>query len=339
MRIGLSTSLRPPEDTLNKNRLRHVTAAAAIAGLALTATGCSVSSRAAEDYPTKPVTFLVPYAAGGPSDTTARAYSSCLEKLLGGTFVVENRDSGAGAVAMQKLASAKPDGHTVGLSTNGPLVLNPMSNELSYSQADFQAVGTMAEIPTLFAVPKGSPYKSLQDLFDAAKADPGQISIGVPGATSSLAIELKRLQKDTGIELAMVPTSGSAELITNLLGGHIDAGFVNDHVDVEAQVKDGAIVPLAAAGDVRSEAFPDVPTTDEAGYDVKTTSVYGLFGPKGLPQDVSEKLQNGVETCSQDKDVIAQIGDRFVPDSFLDAAATTQVFQDMRARYESLLAK
>lgn len=321
------------------NKTRLISTAAAVAGLSLTVTACSGASEASESYPAKPVTFVMPYAAGGPSDTTARAYGACLGELLDGTFVVENLDSGAGAVAMQKLAGAKPDGHTVGLSTNGPLVLNPMSNDLSYSQDDFQALGTMAEIPTLIAVPKNSPYKNLQDLFDAAKAKPGQISIGVPGATSSLAVELQHLKETTGIEFALVPTSGSAELITNLLGGHIDAGFVNDYVDVESQVKDGAIVPLAAAGDVRSEAFPDVPTTKEAGYDVKTTSVYGLFAPQGLPQEVAEKLESGIDTCSQDPDVIAQIGDRFVPDSFSDAAATQQVFEDMRTRYEPVLAK
>jgi tripartite-type tricarboxylate transporter receptor subunit TctC len=322
------------------NKTRVFSAAVAVAGLALSVTACSGASKASsESYPTKPITFVMPYAAGGPSDTTARAYGACLGKLLGGTFVVENLDSGAGAVAMQKLAGAKPDGYTVGLSTNGPLVLNPMSNDLAYSQDDFQALGTMAAIPTLFAVPKDSQYKSLEELFDAAKANPGKISIGVPGATSSLATELKRLQKESGIEFALVPTSGSAELITNLLGGHIDAGFVNDYVDVEAQVKDGAIVPLAAAGEARSEAFPDAPTAKEAGFDVKTTSVYGLFAPKGLPQPVAEKLESGVETCSKDAEVIKQIGDRFVPNSFSDAAATQQVFADMRTRYEPLLAK
>lgn len=324
------------------NKTRLISAAAAVAGLSLTMTACSGGSNASgasENYPTKPVTFVMPYAAGGPSDTTARAYGACLGKALGTTFVVENLDSGAGAVAMQKLAGAKPDGYTVGLSTNGPLVLNPMSNELPYSQDDFKALGTMAEIPTLFAVPKGSPYESLQDLFDAAKANPGQVSIGVPGATSSLAIELKRLQETTGIEFSMVPTSGSAELITNLLGGHIDAGFVNDYVDVEAQVKDGAVVPLAAAGEERSEAFPEMPTAKETGYDVKTTSVYGLFAPRDLPQEIADKLESGTEACSQDPEVISQIGDRFVPNSFADAAATEQVFTDMRARYESVLAK
>ncbi|TDL32288.1 tripartite tricarboxylate transporter substrate binding protein [Arthrobacter nitrophenolicus] len=322
------------------NKTRLFSTAVTVAGLSLALTACSGASKtSSESYPTKPVTFVMPYAAGGPSDTTARAYGACLGKLVGGTFVVENLDSGAGAVAMQKLAGAKPDGYTVGLSTNGPLVLNPMSNDLAYSQDDFQALGTMAAIPTLFAVPKDSPYKSLEDLFDAAKADPGKISIGVPGATSSLAIELKRLQQESGIEFAMVPTSGSAELITNLLGGHIDAAFVNDYVDVEAQVKDGAVVPLAAAGEERSEAFPDAPTAKEAGYDVKTTSVYGLFAPKGLPQNISDKLESGIETCSKDPEVISQIGDRFVPNSFSDAAATQQVFTDMRTRYESLLAK
>lgn len=322
------------------NKTRVFFAAVTVAGLSLSVTACSGASKASsESYPTKSITFVMPYAAGGPSDTTARAYGACLGKLLGGTFVVENLDSGAGAVAMQKLAGAKPDGYTVGLSTNGPMVLNPMSNDLAYSQDDFQALGTMAAIPTLFAVPKDSPYKSLQELFDAAKANPGKISIGVPGATSSLAIELKRLQKESGIEFALVPTSGSAELITNLLGGHIDAGFVNDYVDVEAQVEDGALIPLAAAGEARSEAFPDAPTAKEAGFDVKTTSVYGLFAPKGLPQPVSEKLEDGVETCSKDAEVIKQIGDRFVPNSFSDAGATQQVFADMRTRYEPLLAK
>ncbi|GAA1874920.1 tripartite tricarboxylate transporter substrate binding protein [Paeniglutamicibacter psychrophenolicus] len=323
-----------------KNRFQTAVASLGIAGMALSVAACSSPSAAStEEYPSQPVTFMMPYAAGGPSDTTARSYGACLGKQLGGTFVVENQESGAGAVAMQKVASAKPDGYTVGLSTNGPLVLNPMSNDLSYSRKDFRALGTMAEIPTLFAVSKNSEYHDIKSLFDAAKANPGTISIGVPGATSSLAIELKRLQQDTGIEFALVPTSGSTELITNLLGGHIDAGFINDHVDVESQVKAGAIVPLAAAGLVRSEAYPEVPTTIEAGYDVKTTSVYGLFAPKDLPDEIASKIETGVKTCLTDEDVIKQIGDRFVPNEFTDGAGTAKVFEDMESRYAPILSK
>lgn len=325
---------------MNKKRLQAIGAGLGITGLALSMAACTSSSAAStDDYPSQPVTFMMPYAAGGPSDTTARSFGTCLGEQLGGTFVVENQESGAGAVAMQKLAAAKPDGYTVGLSTNGPLVLNPMSNDLAYSRDDFRALGTMAEIPTLFAVSKNSEYKTIGELFDAAKASPGSVSIGVPGATSSLAIELKRLQQETGIEFALVPTSGSSELITNLLGGHIDAGFINDHVDVESQVKAGALVPLAAAGEERSEAYPDVPTTLESGYDVKTTSVYGLFAPKDLPDEIATKLESGVETCLSDDAVIKQIGDRFVPNTFTDGAGTAKVFEDMETRYAPILSK
>lgn len=322
---------------MKKPHLRVLTATFGITGLALVATGCASSSASGEDYPTKPVTFLMPYAAGGPSDTTARAYGACMSESLDGNFVVENKDSGAGAVAMQDLASATPDGYTVGLSTNGPLVLNPMSNELSYSMEDFRALGTMAEIPTMIAVPAGSPYTDAQALFDAAKEKPGEISIGVPGATSSLAIELQRLQEETGIEFAMVPTSGSAEIITNLLGGHIDAAFINDHVDVEAHVKAGKITPLAAANEERSEAYPEIPTAQEAGHDLVTTSVYGLFAPKDLPDEIAADIEGALETCNQDPKVIEQIGDRFVPDTFSTGEETAAVFQEMHTRYEPLL--
>jgi tripartite-type tricarboxylate transporter receptor subunit TctC len=331
-----------------RSTLKIKTTFPAVAGLAvlsLALAGCGGGAAAksgdkSADYPSKPVTFLMPYAAGGPSDVTSRTYASCLGESLGGTFVVENQPSGAGAVAMQELAAAKPDGYTLGLSTNGPMVLNPMVNSLPYTQADFTAVGTMAEIPTMFAVGAKSPYKDAQALLQAAKKNPGKISIGVPGATSSLAIELQRLKKDAGIEFAVVPTTGSAELITNLLGGHVNAVFINDHEDVAAQIKDGAIIPIAAASEERSKAYPDLPTLGEVGYPgVYTSSIYALFGPKNLPAEIVAILEKEVEKCSQDRKVIETIGERFVPDEFSNAAATTAVFTEMKQRYEPLLAK
>ncbi|MDJ0350768.1 tripartite tricarboxylate transporter substrate binding protein [Cryobacterium sp. PH29-G1] len=310
-------------------------------GVAVSLTGCGAAGTAeAVDagYPAKTVKFLMPYAAGGPSDVTSRAMAQCLSQGLGGTFVVENQSSGAGAVAMQQLASAKPDGYTVGLSTNGPMVLNPMFNELPYSMDDFTAIGTMAKIPTMFAVGKDSPFKDAESLFQAAQENPGTISMGVPGATSSLAIELKKLQQDFDIEFAVVPTSGSAELITNLLGGHIDAVFINDHKDVAAHVKDGGFVPLAAASQERSKTYADLPTMEELGYEgFFTDSVYGLFGPKGLPDAIVATLESGIEACTQDQEVIDQIGERFVPDTFSNAEETAAVFADMQTRYEPLV--
>lgn len=328
---------------LKKRSAMHLKVSVGLVGLCLALTGCSGGAASAKedgaDYPKKPVRFLVPFAAGGPSSLTALAYASCLEGRLGQPVLVENKPGGSGAVAMQELAGAKPDGHTLGLGTNGPLIMNPIVNELGYSLADFTSVGVMAEMPTVFVVGADSPYANAKDFFAAAKAAPGKFSVAVPGATTSAAIELKRLKDEYGIEVTAVPTAGNAEMTTNLLGGHVDALFITDHSDVAARIEDGSFKPLAISSPERAGWYPQVPTLAEAGFEelVNAVSVFGVVGPKEMPEAVVSKLEAELETCAADPAVAEQIGDRFVPDEFDGAEDLQTAFTAMQDLYKPIL--
>lgn len=330
---------------LKERSAMHLKVSAGLVGLSLALVGCGAGGAArandGSDYPKKSVRFLVPFAAGGPSSMTALAYASCLERSLGQPVVVENKPGGSGGIAMQELAGAKPDGHTLGLGTNGPLVMNPIVNKLAYSLADFTSIGVMAEMPTVLVVGADSPFADAKEFFAAAKAAPGKFSVAVPGATTSAAIELQRLKSDYGIEVTAVPTAGNAEMTTNLLGGHVDALFITDHSDVAARIEDGSFKPLAISSPERAAWYSEVPTLAEAGFDdlVNAVSVFGVVGPKGMPENVVSRLESELKTCTADPGVAEQIGERFVPDEFAGSKELHTAFTAMQDLYQPLLGK
>ncbi|MBB5642931.1 Bug family tripartite tricarboxylate transporter substrate binding protein [Cryobacterium roopkundense] len=324
---------------MHKTR-RYLVIPAAALGLSAVLAGCQSGATGSPDqYPSKPVTVLMPYAAGGPSDLTARSISACLGDSLGQTFVVENKAGGSGAVAMQELASAMPDGHTLGLGTAGTLVMTPMVNSLTYSIDDFTPIGVMAENPTLIVVGEDSPYRSAEEFFAAAKKKPGTLTVGVPGATSPAAIELKRLADQYNVEVVAVPAAGNAEMTTNLLGGHVDALFINDHPDVDSRIDEGSFRALAATTPERLPWLPDLPTLAELGYTdlVDATSVFGLFGPHDLPAPVATALEGALEGCLADPAVRKQLGETLVPAEFRDGAALGGSLTEIQALYRSIL--
>ncbi|WP_198421005.1 tripartite tricarboxylate transporter substrate binding protein [Cryobacterium sp. TMT1-2-2] len=319
--------------------LPAITGLAMLGLLGCSAAGAAGSPKAEDDYPSKPVTFVVPFAAGGPSTVTALAYASCLEEGLGQTFVVENQPGGSGGLAMQDVSSAKPDGYTLTLGTNGPLVMNPMINKLNYNLEDFTSIGVMAQMPTVLVVGAESPYESAEEFFAAAKKNPGKLSVAIPGATTSAAIELGRLSDEYDIDVTAIPAAGNAEMTTSLLGGHVDALFITDHQDVQSRIDDGSFVPLAVSSPERADWYANVPTLAEQGFPdlVNAVSVFGVVGPKGMPDDIVSTLEAELKTCSEDPKVVDQVGKMFVPAEFGDAAALDQIFADMQKLYEPIL--
>lgn len=301
----------------------------------------SASTQAAENYPTKTVRFLVPFGAGGPTDIMSRAVANCFSKDFGQSFVVENKGGGGGALAMQEVIAAKPDGYTLSLATLGTLILTPMANKLDYSKDDVTPIGRMAEVPSYIVVGKDSPYKSAADLFAAAKAAPGKLKFALSSATGPQAIELKRLKDEYGIDITVVPFKSNTEQTTALLGGHVDGVFINDAQDVGARIDDGSFKPLAVSSEKRQSYLPDVPTLVELGFPKLTgaVSTYGLIGPKGLPESVVNTLSDGLEKCLQKQDVITKIGDRFIPKTYGDGKTLQKIEDDAQEVYAPILAK
>ncbi len=295
----------------------------------------------ATDYPTTSIRFLVPYGAGGPTDLTSRTTGACLEQELGQTVVVENKSGGSGALATTELKGSKPDGHTLALVTAGTTVLTPLANEVGYTKDDITPIGVMAEVPSLLAVGKDSPYKDADAFLAAAKARPDALKVGVPGASTPQAIELQRLAEEHGVKVTIVPFDGNAEMTTALLGGNVDAVLINASADVVKNIEAGSFVPLAVSPEERLSWLPETPTFVELGFEGLTLSgsTFGLAGPAGLPQDVTRTLEDTLRTCLAKPEVKEKLGERYVTEKFVDGAALKQILDQTQEVYEPILGK
>lgn len=312
---------------------------AALAGCGGEDDAGGVTSDVAADYPTESIRFLVPYGAGGPTDLTSRQTGECLQDELGETVVVENKPGGSGALATTELAGADPDGYTLGLITAGTTVLTPLANEVGYNKGDITPIGVMAEVPSVLAVGKDSPYTDADAFFEAAKAEPGGVKVGVPGASTPQGIELQRLADEHDVEVTVVPFDGNAEMTTALLGGNVDAVLINASADVVENIEAGSFVPLAASPEERLTWLPDTPTFEELGFDGLTLSgsTFGLAGPADLPDDVTSTLQQTLQTCLDKPEVREALGERYVPEEFVDGEALMDVLDETQEVYGPIL--
>jgi tripartite-type tricarboxylate transporter receptor subunit TctC len=307
-----------------------------IAVLALLA-ACGGRERADAGFPSESIRLLVPYAAGGPTDLTARAYGEFLERDLGQPVIVENKPGGSGAIATQELVSAEPDGHTLALITAGTVVLTPLANDVGYTASDVIPVGVMSEVPSLLAVGSGSPHRDIAALVAAARARPGAVSVAVPGASTPQGIELQRLRDEHGVEFAVVPFNGNAEMTTALLGGNVDAVLINASQDVVENIDAGRFRPLAVSTEQRLNWLSDIPTlVDFAGLTL-SGSTFGLAGPAGLPAPVATRLEDALRRAHADPDVVAKVGERYTGTDFVGAADLRAVLDRTRAVYEPIL--
>ncbi|CCG01403.1 tripartite tricarboxylate transporter substrate binding protein [Blastococcus saxobsidens] len=294
---------------------------------------------AAASYPTESIRMLVPYGAGGPTDLTTRTVGACIEEELGQTVVVENMEGGSGALAMTELAGAEPDGYTLSLVTAGTTVLTPLANDLDYTKDDFTPIGVMSLVPSVLAVGEDSPYASAEDFFAAAEAEPGTVTVGVPGASTPQGIELQRLADEHGVEVTVVPFDGNAEMTTAVLGGNVDAVLINASSDVVQNIEAGAFQPLVASSEERLSWLPDTPTFTELGYEGLTLSgsTFGLAGPAGLPDDVVTTLEDTLQTCLAKDEVRQTIGEQYVPEEFAGADELGTILDDTQQAYEPIL--
>ena len=324
------------------SRLLSVLASAALltaCGDEDTAGDTAGSGDTASDYPSKTITLLVPYDAGGPTDLTSRTVGNCLQEQLGQTVVVENRPGGSGALAMQALIGAPADGYTLSLVTAGTMVLTPLANDLEYAAEDITPIGVMAEVPSVLAVGKDSPYADAEAFFEQAEAEPGSISVGVPGASTPQGIELQRLADEYDVQVTAVPFDGNAEMTTALLGGNVDAVLINASKDVVENIEAGAFEPIAVSSEERLSWLSDTPTLAESGFPELTLSgsTFGLAGPAGLPEDVTQTLESTLEDCMAEPEVQEGIGEQYVPEEFVGADGLAEVLSDTQEVYGSIL--
>jgi tripartite-type tricarboxylate transporter receptor subunit TctC len=245
---------------------------------------------AAQSFPAKPVTVIVPFAPGGPTDIVMRTLATATEKHLGQSIVIENRTGAGGTLGPAQMAKAKPDGYTL---AQLPITVfrYPFMTSTSFDPAkDFTYIIALSGYTFGMVVRSDSPWKSLGDLLADARAHPGRINYGSPGAGTTPHITMEQIARRAGISWTHVPYRGNAESNTALLGRHIDV--VADSTGWGPFVNAGEFRLLVTWGAARTKNWPDVPTLKESGIDIVSNSPYGIAGPAGMEAQVAKILHD-----------------------------------------------
>jgi len=268
-------------------------------GLTLAAlfnTAIAVPAQAQTDFPTKPITLIVPFPAGGSTDRHLRAIATEAGKSLGQNVIVENRPGAGGTMAPGNMAlSAKPDGYTISLYPLGMLRMPYMHKTDWDPIKDFTFIVGLSGYTFGFTVRSDSPYKTFNEYIEAARQKPGEIDYGSTGVGSSPHLLMEEIAINAKVKLTHVPFKGNADLQQALLGGHVMAQ--SDATGWDQFVDSGKMRLLVTFGEKRTERWPDVPTAQELGYGVVSSSPYGLAGPKGMDPAVVRKLHDAFKTA------------------------------------------
>jgi len=262
-------------------------------------------------WPDKPVTLLVPFPAGGSTDVIARAVAPKLQEKLGGNFIVDNKAGAGGTVGAAAVKRAAPDGYTLLVSSLGPYVIAPhLIKTPGYDPLkDFDYITLAVQAPNVLAVPANSPHKTLADVIAYHKANPGKMTFASAGNGSSDHLTAELFWQQTGTTGLHVPYKGGAPAMTDLLGGQVDATFMNINTGLP-NIKAGKLRALAITGAKRSPLLPDVPTMEESGINGVTVYSWQAFAaPKGLPDDIKAKLHGALVSALNDPQVKARLLD------------------------------
>jgi len=272
---------------------RAATAAALLASIAVTAVcGSSQPAAAADAYPSRRITFVVPYPPGGATDVLARLMANKLQESWKQTVVVENKSGGGGVVGNDNVAKAQPDGYTVLVAITQIIQAPSLVPKLPYDVfKDLAPVTQIALSTIVLVVPEQQPFKSVKELVDYAKVNPGK-PYGTFGNATTSHLYGELLKKVANIDMTHVPYRGSAPLTNDLLANTVNAGFV-DLTTANAQIKAGKLRALAVGGEQRRKAMPDVPTMGELGYPgFEIEGWLGVFVPAGTPKEIVTKLSD-----------------------------------------------
>src|SRR5262249_14921450 len=243
----------------------------------------------AQDFPTKPVTFIVPWPAGGSTDLAIRALADATQKHLGQPIIIDNKPGASGTLgAAQMAANAKPDGYTIAQIPITVFRLPFMTKVTFDPNKDFTSVAGLTAYTFGVVVKSDSQWKTFKDLIAYAKANPGKIKYGSPGTGTSLHVGMEQIAKHAGLKWTHVPHKGGAELNAALLGGHIDA--ISDSTSWAPLVNSGDFRLLVIWSPTRSKNWPDAPTLQEEGVNLVLNSPYGVAGPKGMDPKVVKVL-------------------------------------------------
>jgi len=253
------------------------------------------------EFPEKPITVLVGFGAGGGTDTLARLIGKEVEAALGQPVVIENVPGGGGVVAATKLMNAEPDGYTIGMAVTSTFSYAPLaSKSVKYDIDTFDYLTSAAKLQNAVVVSKDSPFNSWQDVVDAAKSGE-KLSFGSSSPAVNLIMTYVAAQD--GYEMKIIPTKGGAQIMKDVMGGHIDMGW---SAGVHQRFGDDLKV-IVASGDERLVNSPDVPTFVELGYDITGETTFLFFAPKGIPEDRFQTLYEAFSEGAKKAEVVEMV--------------------------------
>lgn len=274
-----------------------------VLAVACTATGAAVSAHAA--FPDKPITFIVPSAAGGSPDVLSRLITTQIAKDTGATLVIENRPGAAGNIGVSLIKRAEADGYTIGYGNINTLAVNrSLFKKLPYDvDKDLVPVGQMFNIYNVLIVPADSPIKSVQDLVARAKAEPGRLSYGASGVGTTGHMGGELFKSMAEVDVMFIPYNGGPAAMQDLMGGRLDFTFANTSEAVPL-IQSGKVRALGVSSLKRLALLPDVPTLDESGLKGYETIAWGgAVAPAGTPADVIKKLNADLNKALENPEV------------------------------------
>lgn len=294
--------------------------------IAVGALGATFASAQAQDFPSRPITLVIPFAPGGSTSIVGRGIAEKMSEFLGEKIVIDNRPGAGGTVGTRAVAKSAPDGYTLLLGYTGTLAIGPsLYKNVGYDpRKDFAPVGMIGNAPNSLVVNPDFPAKTLAELIAYAKANPGKLNFGSAGAGTASHITGEYFARAAGITLVHIPYKGTGPALTDLLGGHIPMAFAPipaSHSNVAA----GKLRALAVTSPGRSGLLPDVPTIAESGIPGFDASLYyGLAAPAGTPRPVVDKLNKVLREALASEEVKRQLsndGTDITPGSPEDYAA------------------
>ena len=247
---------------------------------------------ASSDYPNRPIEIVCPYSPGGGNDIASRAFKDYVGKILGQPVIQSFKTGAGGATGAAFVAAAKPDGYTLLAGSNSPLVVAPLTKKPGYTLNDFTPVVNLSLLPLTWVVRDDSPYRTLQDFIRAAKTK--KMKYATYGSLTAAHVCMEALQKAAGFQAIHVPYDGGGRTMTAVLGGHVDIGIASGSGGMAGP---GRLRTIAISHKERLDTLPEVPTLKEIGYPIYGIIYYGLWGPKGVPKDIVNKILEAHKTA------------------------------------------
>jgi tripartite-type tricarboxylate transporter receptor subunit TctC len=314
------------------------TAACALAG-SLTGSLVQAQAPAPSTWPTRPITLVVPFVAGGGTDIGTRIVGQRLSQILGQPVVIDNKGGAGGNVGLESVSRAKPDGYTLLIGNVGTQSINPtLYKKLSYNpDTAFVPVGQFAELPFVLAVTGTLPANNVKELVAMAKAQPGKLTYASSGNGGSPHLSAETFKIATGTSILHIPYKGGGAAMTDLMAGNVDMIFASV-LETSGFIKSGKLKALAITSKSRVAAMPDVPTLAEAGVNgAESGSWIGLLAPAGTPQDVIDKLSQGLRQAAATPEVQQQLLAQGAVAKSGTPADFAQLIAEDRKRYAKII--